>query len=160
MQSAFYRLALYNFVAAFTAQLYFAFVCRIASCCSCFCLVLEQCLRGFHSGLAASLVSSNVVRDDIHPALLLGDMPSLSRINTSIGAPEDTAMDTLVVIKLAFFAFIGMLCATFHCIDFVFASSLVKSSKIIASQTVSCGVLSMMPFAFFASPHQQYSFVA
>jgi hypothetical protein len=72
------------------------------------------------------------------------------RITTLIGAPVDTDMDAWAVVKLAFFAFIGMLCANFRCIDFVFASSLVKSAKIIASRTVSCGAQSRMLTAFFA----------
>jgi hypothetical protein len=42
---------------------------------------------------------------------------------------RDTDMDACAAIKLAFFAFIGMLCATFCCINFVFASSLVKPAK-------------------------------
>jgi hypothetical protein len=61
----------------------------------------------------------------------------------------DTDTDAWAVIKLAFFAFIPMLLATFRCIDFVFASSLVKSAKIIASQTVSCGAQSRLLTASF-----------
>jgi hypothetical protein len=86
----------------------------------------------------------------LHPVWLLGDTPSLSRITASIGGPDHTDMDTLAVIKLAFFAFTGMLCATFRYINFVFASSFVKSSKIIASLTVSYGSQSRMLTAFFA----------
>jgi hypothetical protein len=77
-------------------------------------------------------------------------MPSLLRIRALIGTPVDTDRDVHAVVKLAFFAFICMLCATFRYINFVFASSLVKSSKIIASQTVSCGARSRMLTASFA----------
>jgi hypothetical protein len=150
MQSSFCLLALYNYIAAFTAQLYFAFARRMASRCSCFCLALERCLSGFYSGLEALSVSSGIIKDDMHPALLLGDMPYLSRITASISTPVDTDIDEWVIVKLAIFAFICMLCATFHCIDFVFASSLVKSAKIITFQTVSCGTQSTMLTAFFA----------
>jgi hypothetical protein len=89
-------------------------------------LALQRCLGGFNSGPAVLSVPSGDVRDDMHPALLLGDTPSLSRITALIDTPEDTDIDTLAVIKLALFAFICMLCATFRCINFVFASSLVN----------------------------------
>jgi hypothetical protein len=74
----------------------------------------------------------------------------LSRITALIGVPVYTDTDTCAVVKLAFLAFIGMLRATFRCFNFMFASSLVKSSKIIASQTVSCGAQSRMLTASFA----------
>jgi hypothetical protein len=49
---------------------------------------------------------------------------------------DPDAFVALATFTLAFFDFIGMLCATFLCINFVFASSSVNLAKIITSRTV------------------------
>jgi hypothetical protein len=81
--------------------------------------------------------SSNPVTDDTHPAQL--DLSVVMLLIGTFASADDfdpAAFVASAAFTLVFFDFIGMLRATFLCIDFVFASSSVNLAKIIASRTV------------------------